>query len=324
MVLGRGVFWLCLLGMGTACADVQLEKVKAEWRKNLGAEAQAYFQKKADLAKKYAGACRREEGKAAAAGNIAGELFWETERERVEEGGSPSETLEHVPPRCAKIRKAWHEQLDPLYQAYRKALPAKLEELDDRLAELESELTGRPDALSDWRDTVWTRITMARVPGYAELMVHGKEHDYGYMVSGDLARSSREAVVEAVERAPELIDGIIRGRHNVARSPLGEPVAVKFPAKFRINRIRFRLYTWGPTDPGRWFRYRVQTSADGYNWETVINRTEEGKWQRWQDLTFPARAVKAIRIIGTEHSEGTNLAINELEAYCVEPEAGLE
>ena len=55
-------------------------------------------------------------------------------------------------------------------------------------------------------------------------------------------------------------------------------------------------------------------SPDGRQWYQVADRSS-GEWRSWQELSFTARTVKAIKLRGLYNSVNTSFHVVELEAY---------
>ena len=88
---------------------------------------------------------------------------------------------------------------------------------------------------------------------------------------------------------------------------------VELPELYSLRQIRMRL--WDGDD--RFYRYVIETSADGTGFKQLINRSE-GEWRSWQVLVFPSQAVRYIRIRGILNPSKPNpyFQVFEFEAYC--------
>ena len=74
-----------------------------------------------------------------------------------------------------------------------------------------------------------------------------------------------------------------------------------------------RLLLWDLDS--RYYRYRIEASANGTTWSTVVDRTS-GSWQGWQDLAFaPAIQARYFRLTGTYNSSDAAFYAVEWEVY---------
>jgi hypothetical protein len=73
-------------------------------------------------------------------------------------------------------------------------------------------------------------------------------------------------------------------------------------------------------DP-RFYQYIIYTSADGRKYDTLVDRSK-GEWRSWQDIRFPSRPVRFIKIVGLYgsdvlvHPSDKWFHVSEVEAYC--------
>jgi subtilase family serine protease len=84
---------------------------------------------------------------------------------------------------------------------------------------------------------------------------------------------------------------------------------------YEIEKLRMLLYEG--TD-NRFYRYKIESSIDGQNWQTVMDRTS-GEWQGWQEVVF-THSIQAryFRITGTFCSTENYFKVSEFEAYTFE------
>ncbi len=119
------------------------------------------------------------------------------------------------------------------------------------------------------------------------------------------------AGVVAAEGHEALRDGRTGPGAPVTRVALGAPLTLTFSRPWRVERLRFVLRA----PEGGGYRYRLETSADGEVWELLAERTE-GFVAGPQELAFPPRPVRAVRLIATAASEGiAALEVEEFEVY---------
>lgn len=139
----------------------------------------------------------------------------------------------------------------------------------------------------------------------------------GRVVAGNVALSRRGAVVTGPYRDAELMfDGRSNDKESYAKAKLNVPIVVTLPEVYQLRLVRLRLVETWSSDKSTGYRYRMEVSKDGVNYETVANRTS-GLHRDWQDITFSPRPVKSIRITGTyDHPHQTGIRIAEIEAYC--------
>lgn len=316
MSLWQGVVLVgVMVSNGLVQAD-SLDEVKAAWRAEIQEKAKSYLERRTQLTQGYSRICSEEEAAARRSGHRLAKLFWESERLRLEEGGVPSLSLKQVPPKAAEIRSKWLGSLGEMDQAYVALVAKRAEELDRTLEKLEIALGEDEAQAAALREVLWTRITLSRDPDYAMQIARGTEEDYGYVVSGDLALSSRGAEEFVEDKKGGAIDGIKNRAGSMSRFKWPGALEVTLQTAFRVDRIRFQLYHFLFSDAERYFRYRLKVSADGYNWETVVDRSAEGEWRGWQDIRFDPRPVKAIRLEGTYNSKSPWWTITEVEVFC--------
>ncbi|MBP7829475.1 MAG: discoidin domain-containing protein [Kiritimatiellae bacterium] len=85
----------------------------------------------------------------------------------------------------------------------------------------------------------------------------------------------------------------------------------------RVDRIRLLLWNLD----ARYYRYFIEASVDGVNWDLIVDRTA-GAWQGWQDIRFGTDIVaRYFRLTGTYNSMNGGFHVVEWEAYGVPPPA---
>ena len=60
---------------------------------------------------------------------------------------------------------------------------------------------------------------------------------------------------------------------------------------------------------------------DGKRFVPLVDRSD-GEWRSWQRITFPARTVRAVKILGLFNSAIREFHVVEFEAYCIPPAGG--
>jgi hypothetical protein len=83
---------------------------------------------------------------------------------------------------------------------------------------------------------------------------------------------------------------------------------------YLLQYIRLRLWD----QDNRYYRYRVWSSSDGKRFSLVVDHST-GEWRSWQEIKFPARGVKFVKLECLYNSANENFQIVEFEAYCVPP-----
>ncbi len=104
------------------------------------------------------------------------------------------------------------------------------------------------------------------------------------------------------------------GYTQLDTSPSGT-ITVVLPRLYDINKIKLLLHSGGDN---RFYRYRIESSADGTTWSSISDKTS-GEWRGWQEETFaqPLR-VRYFRITGTFCSAENLFRVAEFEAYTSE------
>ncbi|MCL5024422.1 MAG: discoidin domain-containing protein [Nitrospirae bacterium] len=140
----------------------------------------------------------------------------------------------------------------------------------------------------------------------------------GYRVYRDglnIAHKDRGTIIIGTNGSA--LDSVIDGNQNTVgytqwnTTPPGV-MTIIFPIVYRLDKIRMLLYEG---DDDRSYRYIIESSTDGRNWQTVVDRTS-GDWQGLQEITFaqPFEA-KYFRITGAFCSAENYFKVSEFEAY---------
>lgn len=141
----------------------------------------------------------------------------------------------------------------------------------------------------------------------------------GRVATGNVALASRGAVATGPYAKTELLlDGRPHVNDNYAKALLNVPVLVTLPDIYQLQRIRINLIAaWLPNNSkDSYYGYKIEVSPDGSSFELLADRTT-GRHRDWQEIEFPPRPVKAIRITGTyDHPHQSGIRIAEVEAYC--------
>ena len=89
------------------------------------------------------------------------------------------------------------------------------------------------------------------------------------------------------------------------------PVVVQLGTQCIINHLRILLWD---REPRRTYSYMVDLSMDQNDWYRVVDYSKY-HCRSWQDLYFPPRVVRYIRIIGTHNSVNKIFHCVALEAF---------
>ena len=138
----------------------------------------------------------------------------------------------------------------------------------------------------------------------------------GVVQEGNVALASNGTIMAGIsDGANFLLDGNstkYTGTSGCAFSKWPCEWTITFPKVYRLQAISFLLYDLD----SRFFRYRVQISADGKKFTDLVDRSQ-GQWRGWQRLVFPATPVKAVKLIGLYDSVNPYFYVVEFEAYCI-------
>jgi len=138
----------------------------------------------------------------------------------------------------------------------------------------------------------------------------------GVVQPGNVALASNGTIlIGAKEGARRALDGSVSaagGGYAVSVFPC--EWTILFRKVYRLREIRFLLYN----QDSRFYRYAIETSADGKKFKPLADRSR-GQWSGWQQITFPAKPVKAVKLIGLYNSRNPRFHVTEFEAYCIPP-----
>jgi hypothetical protein len=130
-----------------------------------------------------------------------------------------------------------------------------------------------------------------------------------------VALASNGAEVGGVATGSQfLLDGDVHysGSTGYAESPWPCEWVVTLKRVYRLQQIRMLL--WGELADNRRYRYSIAVSADGKKFDTIVNQAQGSNWQ---DMRFPPRPVKAIKILGLWNNVNKGFQVVEFEAYCL-------
>ncbi len=145
----------------------------------------------------------------------------------------------------------------------------------------------------------------------------------GAVESGNVALASNGATVEGIPDGPaRLLDGNLDYGldHGFAIGRIGQPFTVTLRQVYQLREIRMLLWDRKP----RSYNYIIATSVDGREFTPLVDRSQ-GIWTGWQQITFPPRPVKMIRVYPVKKiwldtkASVVDFTVVELEAYCVPP-----
>ena len=311
---------LLLFSISTLCisanAEPNVDKILATLQGKISPEYKKLESEKKQLDAKYMRVCVDEEINAREKENNLGVLFWELERKRIEEEGTPYDSEGAVPKRCKLIRDAWQKQHHELESSAQPRLNAMRDEATESLQQLITKF--RAEGSSSAQVAAWTKESLTQSPEFLKALSEGTNKEHGLLVSGDVLAPNYGIKIQGAARAAQLIDGVSDTSKNSSKTPLNKFMVITLPEVVRIERIRMDLMKLkAKRDKGRKYRFLIESSPDGKNWETLVDRTsKKGGWVGWHDLKFSPRPVKALRIKGTYNNRGTYLLVSELEAFC--------
>jgi hypothetical protein len=141
----------------------------------------------------------------------------------------------------------------------------------------------------------------------------------GVVQPGNVALAANGATVSGTAtRLGDLIDGNSTkydGSSGFAHAQIPSDWTIVLNKVYRLRQIRFLL--WDQDD--RYYQYKIAVSADGKKFEPLVDRSQ-GQWKSWQEIAFPSRPVKAIKLLGLHCSDKSGVFhVVEVEAYCVPP-----
>ncbi|MEQ9814579.1 MAG: discoidin domain-containing protein [Azospirillaceae bacterium] len=117
--------------------------------------------------------------------------------------------------------------------------------------------------------------------------------------------------------AAALIDGLVTDIGEgipVASAPMDMPVVVALQQPYEIDRLHLLLAGGEETT----YSYRIDGSASGETWETIVNLSD-GTTAGWQEHDIAPTALRYIRIIGTGREPDGSFQAVELEVYTQDP-----
>jgi hypothetical protein len=130
---------------------------------------------------------------------------------------------------------------------------------------------------------------------------------------GDVALFSRGAkIIGDSAKSQFLMDGIADGEIGYTDLKIQDKPQIELPTVLVLQRIRMRLYD----RDNRFYRYALETSLDGKSFRPLVDRSN-GEWRSWQEIVFPPRLAKYVRIRTLHNSvPGSSFQVYEFEAYC--------
>lgn len=132
----------------------------------------------------------------------------------------------------------------------------------------------------------------------------------GVVESGNVARASNGTKVSKIwANQTALLDGVYEG--EPAHDGIGKSWTVTFAKTYSLSRIRLKLWD----RPNRFYTYKIEASEDGINFRPLIDRST-GAHKGWQELDFPAKPIRALRVTGLSDTKKVGFHVHELEAYC--------
>jgi len=136
---------------------------------------------------------------------------------------------------------------------------------------------------------------------------------------GNVALAKRGATCTGSPNAMNLIDG------NTTEYDTGSGYAYfSYPGEFIVTLPKvyvlrqIRVLLWDGEDD-RFYRFALETSHDGQKYIPLVDRSR-GQWRSWQQIDFPPRPVKTIKLKGLFDSANFQFHAVELEAYCIPPD----
>ena len=141
----------------------------------------------------------------------------------------------------------------------------------------------------------------------------------GVVQKGNVALATNGTTVSGVSHgASNLLDGNstrYTGSSGIAYGTFPCEWTITFAKVYRLREIRFLLYD---LKKDRFFKYAIATSPDGNHYTPLVDRSK-GKCSGWQEISFPSRPVKSIKLLGLYGSAWGNFYVVEFEAYCIPP-----
>ncbi|BFG02226.1 BTB/POZ domain-containing protein 9 [Drosophila madeirensis] len=173
--------------------------------------------------------------------------------------------------------------------------------LEDLLQVVRPSTILEPDKILD---ALQERSTSKSLPYRAALFpdenVATEKHD-SHCIQGDC----RSALLDGDVTDYDMENGYTR--HSITENDAG--IVVELGTTFMINHIRMLLWD----RDSRAYSYYVEVSGDMMHWECVVDYSEF-HCRSWQYLYFPARAVRYIRLVGTQNTVNRVFHVVGLEA----------
>ncbi|XP_022227521.2 BTB/POZ domain-containing protein 9 isoform X2 [Drosophila obscura] len=173
--------------------------------------------------------------------------------------------------------------------------------LEDLLQVVRPSTILEPDKILD---ALQERSTSKSLPYRAALWpdenVATEKHD-SHCIQGDC----RSALLDGDVTDYDMENGYTR--HSITENDAG--IVVELGTTFMINHIRMLLWD----RDSRAYSYYVEVSGDMMHWECVVDYSEF-HCRSWQYLYFPARAVRYIRLVGTQNTVNRVFHVVGLEA----------
>lgn len=139
----------------------------------------------------------------------------------------------------------------------------------------------------------------------------------GEVVPGNVAlQIAGTQVIGPNAKGNYLIDGQTT-EDSVAKATSPATWTIVLPKLYRLQEIRLLLLEPSKSRR-RHYGYILAVSKDGKRFVPLVDRSK-GQWTGWQVHRFPARPVRAIRLIGLRESGDRIFYAGELEAYCLAP-----
>ena len=161
-----------------------------------------------------------------------------------------------------------------------------------------------------------------RLAGMSAAARSPKEGTRAATEAGNVALTSNGTTAAGIRKgASHLLDGVTGAQTRVEDRAHAESTwpcewVITFSKAYQLREIRFQLYDIDR----RFYRYAIETSSDGKNYTPLVDRSR-GAWFSWQQIEFPPRPVKSIRLKGLYGSENQAFHVFEFEAYCIPPES---
>lgn len=164
------------------------------------------------------------------------------------------------------------------------------------------------------------RLELLASASATERQPSGPPSKRGVIEKGNVALANNGTKVSGGINQPQcLIDGVTnityQGFDGVAWGTWPCEWTITFNEMYRLREIRFRLWD----QDKRYYNYAIAVSSDGKTFTPLVDRSN-GQWASWQQIQFPPRPVKAIKLIGLHNSKNKYFSVIEFEAYCIPPE----